>query len=522
MAIKQESSGQLYHLQQQGVEWLIATKRAILADSMGCGKTTQLLHACERILSPSPTAYTFDKEAAITGWKPTDYIQGKVLIVVGLKVAAGVWASEIEKWTTESSIFAGGSSSEERKSARDAFWQNDSQQEQQKKQIRYMIINYAHLEETIQNVPYGKSFKVMIFDEYHLMGLLNKKNRAVKSGGSKFFDAAKSCINAPYLFFADGTPYPHGAVDAWAPLYFIDRVKFRSYWKFVNEHCTVLNEYFGKKILPEPKNPVEFNKFMSKYLLSRTLKDMRGDMPEKIESIVKATMTQKQEEAYHTMVKEMFMEINEGEEIILAPSVLAKVTRMRQILSSPRILDPHFKETGGSIDALIELVSLELDNKNSVAIFTPYRMAVDIISDEILRLFSNTKRKPPAIYHILGGMGEGEALRVAGQFEGYRGIGNDRVLIGTIQSAVSYSIASVDSVYFHGVDWSYVNNEQAADRGYRVNREKPLRITYVLNDKSLDLTMFDRSKRRLGVSEIMLSREDFNGGARRVPYGGIK
>ncbi|MGL5078302.1 MAG: SNF2-related protein, partial [Waterburya sp.] len=438
MPIRKDIPEGLYKLQSEGVDWLLKTKRAILADSMGCGKTVQILNACERICSPSPTGYTYSSQYETVDWKAKDYIHSKVLIVVGLKVAASVWQSEIEKWTTEKSIFAGGPDPEERDTARKAFWSSAVNPTKDSESIRYMIINYAHLKETMQNVPYSKSFKVMVFDEYHLMGLLNKKNRAVKKGGSKFFDDAKAYVNAPYLFFVDGTPYPHGAIDAWPILYLIDRVKFRSYWKFVGEHCTVLDEYFGKKILPQPKDPGKFKSFMSKYILSRTLKDMRGDMPEKVESVVYVPMTLKQDEAYRTMVKDMFMDINEGEDIILAPSILAKITRMRQILSSPRILDPTFKETGGSLDALIELVCLELDNHNSVSIFTPFRAGVDIIESEISRVFAYNKKEPPAIFTIMGGMREGEAIKVAEQFEEYnqrRGDRNDKILIGTIQSA---------------------------------------------------------------------------------------
>jgi len=448
--------------QLAGAQKLVANKRMILADTMGLGKTATALKALEDI-------------------------EGRVLIVCGLKAAVEVWRDEIGKWTDSKAITAYGGNKPRRIASIQRFLKSDA---------KYLITNAAHLEQMSKLAATHKfAWAAQVFDEYHLTGLTNPKNRAQAGKGTKFFETARYNVKAPYLFFISGTPLSAGPQDLWPVLYLIDRKKFRSFWKYAYEHCIVKEEFFGKKIEGTPRDPRAFRRFLRPYMVRRTKKAVAPELPAKQRGMLSVEMSERQRALYQEITEEMIAELDNGD-LVVTPNAITKLLRLRQVLVSPQLLGDS--DVGGALPALAEFLELELAAGNPVAVFTPFRGAVDLVRQHCVP-------KGTAVFTVVGGMKEGEAQGVARSYEEHKG---PKLLVGTIKSALAYSIPSVAAEYFLGYEWSYNENAQAEDRGDRITRVGSLRVNYLKHAGTVDAKVLRAVATKRRVSSLILRSQD--------------
>jgi non-specific serine/threonine protein kinase len=263
----------------------------------------------------------------------------------------------------------------------------------------------------------------------------------------------------------------------------MDSKNFGSYWKFVNEHCIVYNEFFGVKVTDKAKDPSAFSKFAKRFILRRGW-DIIPNPPTKFIDYVKVPLSRRQKDLYGELsevaIAELFGPSGEKTEIVVTPNVITTLLRLRQLLVSPKVLSPDESDIGGALEYLTGQIEDEYLARNTIAIFSPFRSGVDAIEGILKTNFSEL-----AIFKIMGGRDMEKNVDVATEFVECK---QPKILIGTISAAISYDAPILDATYFIGSDWSFVNNQQAEDRGLRRSRTKitPLRIIYVTHEKSLD------------------------------------
>lgn len=270
----------LYNFQAQGIDWLRRTKRGILADSMGLGKTVQALMASSNAES---------------------------VLVVCPKVSRGVWVEEIAKWMQSASMVIDGSPTKRKK----CLAQHTS---------RYTIVNYELLiSGTLRDL--FKSYQTIIFDEAHRL-----KNRR-----SKTFKAAKllvSAVNPLQLFLLTGTPILNKAEDLWPLLHLINPQKYSSYWRWVEEVCITRTAWFNSSVteIIGVKEPAKLKQQLRPLLLRREKEEVL-ELPPLTLLEIPVPMLKEQAIAYQQMVKEF--KCTKGAHEVLADSPLARITYLK-------------------------------------------------------------------------------------------------------------------------------------------------------------------------------------------------
>lgn len=141
----------------------------------------------------------------------------------------------------------------------------------------WTIISY----ETYRRQPYigllkDNSYDLFIFDESH--HIRNRKSMNYHAAEL----LAKS--NKP-MWFLTGTPTVANGGDVYTTLHLIDPKTFKSYWRFVKEHCH-LNETPWTTEVKGLIDRVRFEKMLAPYMLRRLYYDVYPDNPEYIEKHV--------------------------------------------------------------------------------------------------------------------------------------------------------------------------------------------------------------------------------------------
>ncbi len=450
--------------QVTGIKAMMAAKRFLLCDEPGVAKTRQMMEAAQRLAEDG---------------KP-------ILVVVGLKVALGSWEEQIETWSDNRSVVYDGSP-KERKELGELI---------KKYQPEYVLINIAMFKELYPKMKWS----AVIFDEYHKMGLCNRK--------SKTYDIVHSMINnpksrAPVVIMATGTPILKSPADLWGPLHLLYPRQFTSYWRFVNDTCTVHEDFQGfKHIMRQPKNPQLLQAQLKGIFIRRRLLQVAPEIKEPIRTYVPITMVEPLRSQYETLAKELMLEL--GDAFILTPNKISNLIRLRQLLVSPQIFDPN-QDVGQMIPTIIEMASEEWEQDKPVIIFTPFRKGVEIIEKEVYKYF-NKRKEAVEVFTVMGGDTNG-SNSVAKDFQDSRS--KKKVLIGTIKSAVSFTATCSDIIYFAGGEHSAVDMDQAERRILRISQSGIARFVYLYHRATYEVKVFKTVRDKSYWADVTLSPQDF-------------
>jgi hypothetical protein len=296
--------------------------------------------------------------------------------------------------------------------------------------------------------PSGLHFDTIIGDEVHRV----LRNRTTKSAGI-FRTLTKDCRRFHAL---SGTlAGKWGPGDYWTILNIINRKEHSSYWNWVNTFCIVVDGAFGKEIWGV-KNEDVYQRHMSRFSRTRRRSECAPNMPKVVRDMIWVDLSKEQHKMFQELGGKDSYTITEGGNIIVARNSLEKLTRKRQILSCPKILDPSLGY-GGAIDDLIERL-LEAREEEDVegqhiVIFSAIRKFFPFI-EAALRENGYTN-----VFTLVGGVEPEELQSITRKFRETKGI-----ILCTTQFAQGFSLDSSTLCYHIVWDYDPNNNTQAEDR----------------------------------------------------------
>jgi hypothetical protein len=316
-----------------------------------------------------------------------------------------------------------------------------------------------------------------------------KSKIAPKKWGFVFVEEAHKIINRKipsfktvrdlrpqHIILITGSPMRRGFQDLFSLLYICNRQQFPSYWRFISTFgYTQKNEWGAFKLLGL-KEDRALSRVIAPYYLRREKKDVAKELPPKTRILdIKLTPTKLQQKLYDDLRDEMIAELSHGQ-LIVTPTVLAKIVRLRQVLVTPKLLDGSFPEWGASLDYLGEL--LEDTDDHHFVVFTPFAHAIPIIS---LYLQEVKKFSGDQIFALHGGLRAEEVNERISSFRDTRG-----VMLCVISYAESFDLDSASWAYFNGFNWSVIENIQAEDRLHRLTTTRPVTLYYPSHKNCID------------------------------------
>lgn len=304
----------------------------------------------------------------------------------------------------------------------------------------------------------------MAFDEWH---------KKLRNKGSATWNLIRGFKNER-MIFSSGSAGGKGVHSMWAVLHLCDPVKFRGYWPYVMRHSNIEETYFGKR-LSGVKNRAVWRREVAPYIFHRR-KDLK-DYPPLTRQALEVRMEPWQKKAHDQMLKELLMELPDGE-YFASPNVLAATMRVRQFLVCPKFISPDFGWGAGLEGIRADAEESELTH---FVISTPFRDPIPLIQE----FFRAHKIKAYALY---GGM---KANDIAQVIETWTASGG--VIIQTIQFAESYELPAARIMYMLGYLHNPEQNSQAESRIHRDIRvtPHPVDIYYVKHLRSYDEKVVD-------------------------------
>lgn len=383
-------------------------KRAPLFGRMGSGKTKILLDA----IFDDPD---YDPETS-----------PPILVLCGGN-SIGTWKYEPHKWwgvPSDKIAVARGP-------ARGLIWKDY-------RKYRVIITTYGTLLKDHALIV-NKSWFAILADESHKWR--NKK--------SKTYKIMKGVARATTRFHpATGTPYRKGPQNIFTMLNLCYPKVFKSYWKFVNAFCLVSNMGYGQDILG-PRNIPNLIKMLDRYAVDIPDEVVEKELPPGSRIPISVELSETQQKLYDELDTDLIAFVPGNDNIVVSPTILSKITKLRQLLVCPKLWDPDIDDYGAGISVIAD----RLEEDNHAIIFVPFTKAMPYLKEYL------ESRGHKSIGILQGQISDTEQTAVIKRFEQDRGI-----ILCSVLYAESFSLPTCEQAYFLGPDWSFDVNEQAEGR----------------------------------------------------------
>lgn len=405
--------------QGPAIERLVDRKRSPLLAPMGSGKTLMALAALD--------------QAGLVNNKP--------IIIVAPKMAAAQWQDQIAKWLGLSGDDVQLALGDPLK--RRLTWRTWTERP-------FTVTNYHCLLRDKEYFP--KKPPAVLGDEGHKL-----RNRKITT--YKTFNSLTR--HSEYLIPMTGTWARRGPQDLWTLLNMANAKTFSSYWKFVKTWCHTDSNGFGQEILG-PKNEEGFKNVLQRYCSYVSDEEVEPYLPKKHRIIVPIDMSPSEERIYRELSEDMIA-FPDDENILVVPSILAKIVRLRQLLVSPKTLAPNCDYGSG-----LEFIASKAEDLGTkhFAIFTPFTTALPHI-----KAYIEQSLKVKCLT-LQGGTSVAETRRIVNECKASK-----CPIAISIHYAESYDLETMDTGFFLGYDYSWDVNAQAEDRLRRASSDHG-RCTY--------------------------------------------
>jgi SNF2 family DNA or RNA helicase len=271
--------------------------------------------------------------------------------------------------------------------------------------------------------------------------------------------------------------------------------QYSSKWRDWNDRfLEYVESGYGKVLIgPKPERLDEMRQELGVFTVYRRKLD-ELDLPPKTEQTLRVQLSPKQRAAYRELQDSLVATLDTGEQVVgLQPVVL--LTRLRQVATGLDLVSRSISDSS-KIDLACELVADNPDDP--FVIFSWFKEAANVCADRL--------RASGEVVHLV--TGDTPQRDRAGAIQAFQG-GHGRVFVGTISTlGESVNLHRASQAIFLDRSWNPAQNEQAADRIYRIGQSRPVTITYLVAADTVD---------ELKVLPVLNTKEQI----RRMILGGL-
>ncbi|HXM18556.1 MAG TPA: SNF2-related protein [Candidatus Tumulicola sp.] len=409
--------------QRRGLDFLAYLAQyafgGILADDMGLGKTLQVLTYLERERQRRRSAPN--------------------LIVCPTSVTH-TWVSEAARFTPEMKVVLLSAGA-----GRDAVYQDVDKYDM-------LVTSYALARrdaETLSKI----NFRTVVLDEA----------QQIKNPQAKISQVIKSLESEQRLALT-GTPIENSVLDLWSIMDFVmpgllgNESHFRTAFEtpIMRDGDAEKQQRLAKRVQP--------------FMIRRLKTQVAADLPSRTEQTIECEMTPSQRKAYREVVlrarREILREVDEHGIGRAQLSILAALTKLRQICNHPGLVGEHWLEdedASGKFSAFLELVESIVESGHRVLVFSSFTEMLGIIRES----FDQRGRG----YAYLDGSTKNRS-KVLDDFR--REDGPPVFLMSLKAGGVGLTVTEADYVILYDPWWNPAIERQAIDRTHRIGQTKPV------------------------------------------------
>jgi superfamily II DNA or RNA helicase len=453
VAVPRSIRAELRPYQRDGLDFLAHTSSlglgAVLADDMGLGKTVQALAWIARLVAREPGS-------------------GPSLVVCP--------ASVVHNWEREAARFA--------PRLKLLTLQAGADRHGLRRGIpghHLVVTNYALLRRDLTELE-RVDWRAVILDEA----------QNIKNPDAAVSRAARA-LKARHRLALTGTPLENRALDLWSILAFLNPGYLGNRAAFERRYDRADAPPHARRLLAAKLRPV---------LLRRLKAQVAPELPPRIEERRDCEMTAGQRKLYLAELAKgrAVLERLDGEGGVARNriSILAVLTRLRQVCCHPALVGGRKALGSGKFDALFELLEPLFEEGHKVLVFSQFV--------ECLKLISSAMRSRGIGHHMLTGQSRGRAALVK-SFE--EGPGPGAFLISLKAGGTGLNLTAASYVVLFDPWWNPAVEAQAIDRTHRIGQDRTVIAYRMLTQGTIEERIWDLQQRKASLMREVLGEDGF-------------
>jgi SNF2 family DNA or RNA helicase len=449
--------------QRSGVAFLVKSRRALLADPPGTGKTAQLIRTLQVLQEMGENPFP-------------------ALVVCPNSLKTSTWAREVSTWAPEvtAQVVDGNATKRRKQLSSDA---------------QLFILNWEGVRLHSRIAPYGTialtekekapkelndlSFRTVIADEAHKMGdPSTAQTRALWA----------VMHQAEFRYEATGTPVNRDIGSMWALLHGIEPVWFPAKTKYLDYFAeTSLNHFGGLDVHGiKPTTRDEFYRIVDPLMRRIPKKAALPHLPPVLPVQVRHTvMSAKQKKAYDEMERDMIAQLDD---LLVAANPLSQLIRLNQFAAACGETTPGTRrekitvsEDGKLVEKMITVPTIDLkltapsskvdDLVDLLEELGPEEpLVVAAVSRQLIELAAERLKKLKIPFGLItGAQSQYERDQAVQRFQN----GQIRVIMLTLAAgATGITLTRSRTMLFMQESYSEIENMQARDRVHRIGSER--------------------------------------------------
>ena len=442
----------LLDYQKEGVDFLVNKKRALLADEMGLGKTVQAISA----------AMVLKKRGLID----------KVLVICPSSLKRQ-WKTEIAKFTDEDATIPEGQSSR-----RKAMYENDT---------FFTIINYELGYRDFGEI-YKQKWALVILDEtQRLKNWKTKTARYIKG------------IAPPYRFALTGTPIENRLEELHSILGFVDSRVLGPFWEFSDDYIVWTTKWFGRtqvRVIDGYKNLERLRQRVGTVMLRRKKVEVLTELPPLVQNTYRVQLVPAQKKLYKKVEKEIVTFINKRGVHKTINQVLSRITYLREICDSPKMLSRD-AVIGQKTIELLEIVNDSVLAGRQIIIFTQWTTMLDIIAEELTK-------NGITFTTLHGGLNNNERQDSIDTFTQ----GDVSVFLSSDAGAYGVNLQTASVVVNFDLPWNPAVLDQRISRAHRMGVKESVTVINLITEDTIEERMLKMIQEKRWLANAVLDGEE--------------
>lgn len=469
--------------QLEGVKWLIQLYRnelgACLADDMGLGKTLQtitvLLHArnqkairqqeTEQAENKSGQAVQLDIFNAPA--EDESFLQPLQALIILPASLVFNWESEIHKFAPQLTVY-----------------KHVGQKRQKDARIirRYDVILTTY-QTALRDVE--------VLEEMEFEYIVLDESQQIKNRESKVFKAINR-LQGQHKVSLSGTPIENSLSDLWSQMQFINPNLLGGFSFFKKEFITPIE----KHQVEEKK--IRLRGLVAPYLLRRTKEEVARDLPPLSTKIFYSEMTKEQKRMYEreksaarNYLLENYDENNPKYRIL----VLQSLTKLRQIVNHPRLVNPAYERDSGKMMDILEHWDVIRRSDHKALFFSSFVKYLNLFREEF------TAREQ-AFSWLTGDLTSAQREAQIRKFEGEKDV--QSFLISIKSGGTGLNLTAADYVFILDPWWNPTTEQQAIARAHRIGQDKNVIAVKFITKDSIEEKILKLQERKSRLAEDII------------------
>ncbi|MGO2083472.1 DEAD/DEAH box helicase [Vagococcus sp.] len=413
--------------QKTGFKWLKMLSHyhfgGVLADDMGLGKTVQMI------------AYLLSEKEEGALIKPS-------LIVAPASLLYN-WQIEIKKFAPTLRVAVISGAKEERQNLISSLTEQG---------VDVLITSYSTARQDED-----------LYKEHQFHSLVLDEAQMVKNAATKTFQALES-IKADHHFALSGTPIENRLDDLWA----LFRMIMPGFFPPIRKFRKLPTETIAMMIQP--------------FVLRRDKKTVLKDLPDKIETDLYSQLSEEQKTVYLAYLKQMQEQViamDDGSFNKNKLSILAGLTRLRQICCHPGLFLPDYKGDSGKMNQLLDIVANAKSNGRRILLFSQFTGMLSMLEESFDEMGIET-------FYLRGSTAIEKRQEMVDRFN--RGE-RDLFLISLKAGGTGLNLTGADTVILYDLWWNPAVEDQATGRAHRMGQTKKVEVFRLMSEGTIEEKM---------------------------------